>query len=50
MSNSNKLAVNFCGVDFKNPLIPASGAFGYGREFEQFYPLSTLGGISVKGT
>ncbi len=50
MSNSNKLAVNFCGVDFKNPLIPASGAFGYGREFEHFYPLSTLGGISVKGT
>ncbi len=50
MTNSGKLAVNFCGVDFKNPLIPASGAFGYGREFEHFYPLSTLGGISVKGT
>lgn len=46
----NKLAVKFAGVDFKNPLIPASGAFGYGREFEHFYPLSTLGGISVKGT
>lgn len=46
----NKLAVKFAGVYFKNPLIPASGAFGYGREFEHFYPLSTLGGISVKGT
>lgn len=47
MSN---LSVRFAGVDFKNPLIPASGAFGYGREFEHFYPISTLGGISVKGT
>ena len=47
---TEKLAVKFAGVDFKNPLIPASGAFGYGREFEHFYPLSTLGGISVKGT
>lgn len=46
----NRLSVNFCGVDFKNPVIPASGTFGYGREYEQFYPLSKLGGISVKGT
>lgn len=47
---SSKLSVNFAGVDFKNPIVPASGAFGYGREYEHFYPLSTLGGISVKGT
>lgn len=47
---SSKLSVNFAGVEFKNPIVPASGAFGYGREFEHFYPLSTLGGISVKGT
>lgn len=47
---SSKLSVNFAGVDFKNPIVPASGAFGYGREYEQFYPMSTLGGISVKGT
>ena len=47
---SDKLSVNFAGVDFKNPVIPASGAFGYGREYENFYPLSNLGGISVKGT
>ena len=46
----DKLAVKFAGVNFKNPLIPASGAFGYGREYEHFYPLSILGGISVKGT
>ncbi|MBO5577043.1 MAG: dihydroorotate dehydrogenase [Ruminococcus sp.] len=46
----SRLNVNFCGVDFKNPVIPASGTFGYGREYEQFYPLSKLGGISVKGT
>ena len=47
---SERLKVNICGVEFKNPVIPASGAFGYGREYEGFYPLSKLGGISVKGT
>ena len=46
----SRLNVNFCGVEFKNPVVPASGTFGYGREYEQFYPLSRLGGISVKGT
>ena len=46
----NRLSIDFCGVNFKNPVIPASGTFGYGREYEQFYPLSRLGGISVKGT
>lgn len=44
------LTVKIAGVEFKNPIIPASGAFGYGREFEHFYPLSKLGGIAVKGT
>jgi dihydroorotate dehydrogenase (NAD+) catalytic subunit len=44
------LGVNICGVDFKNPVIPASGVFGYGREYEELYPLSKLGGISTKGT
>lgn len=44
------LSVNICGVDFKNPVIPASGVFGYGREYEELYPLSKLGGISTKGT
>lgn len=44
------LSVNVCGVDFKNPIIPASGVFGYGREYEEFYPLDKLGGIATKGT
>lgn len=44
------LSVNVAGVHFKNPVIPASGAFGYGHEYENFFPLSKLGGISVKGT
>ena len=44
------LSVKVAGVDFKNPVIPASGVFGYGREYEEFYPLSKLGGIATKGT
>ena len=44
------LKVTFAGVDFKNPVVPASGTYGYGREYECLYPLSKLGGISVKGT
>ncbi|MGI5893481.1 MAG: dihydroorotate dehydrogenase [Candidatus Merdivicinus sp.] len=43
------LRVEVAGVSFQNPVIPASGAFGFGREYEKFYPLSKLGGISVKG-
>ena len=43
------LRVTVAGVSFQNPVIPASGAFGFGREYEKFYPLSRLGGISVKG-
>jgi dihydroorotate dehydrogenase (NAD+) catalytic subunit len=44
------LSVNICGVEFKNPIIPASGVFGYGREYAEMYDLSLLGGISTKGT
>ena len=47
---SNRLETTFCNVKFKNPIIPASGTYGYGREYESLYPLSVLGGISVKGT
>lgn len=47
---SERLKVTVCGVEFKNPVIPASGTYGYGREYESLYPLSRLGGISVKGT
>lgn len=46
MSN---LSINFAGIDFKNPIIPASGTFGFGKEYENFYSLSKLGGISLKG-
>lgn len=44
------MRVNFAGVEFKNPVAVASGTFGYGREYEKFFPLSRLGGISTKGT
>ncbi len=50
MTDMTRLGIDFAGVHFNNPVIPASGTFGYGREFEEFYPLSELGGISVKGT
>jgi dihydroorotate dehydrogenase (NAD+) catalytic subunit len=43
------LSVNICGVNFNNPLIAASGTFGFGREFSEFYPLEKIGGISCKG-
>lgn len=43
------LKVNICGVEFNNPLIAASGTFGFGHEYSQFYPLETMGGISCKG-
>lgn len=41
--------VNICGVEFKNPVIAASGTFGFGREFEEYFPIEKLGGISTKG-
>lgn len=43
------LNVNICGVDFKNPVIAASGTFGFGREFAKYMDLNKLGGISTKG-
>ena len=43
------LSVNICGVHFDNPLIAASGTFGFGREYDVFYPISELGGVSCKG-
>ena len=44
------LSVQVAGVPFKNPIIPASGVFGYGHEYEELFPLSKLGGIATKGT
>ena len=41
--------VNICGIEFKNPVIAASGTFGFGKEFEEYFPIEKLGGISTKG-
>lgn len=43
------LQVEICGVKFKNPVIAASGTFGFGREFNEIYDISQIGGISTKG-
>lgn len=43
------LSVTIAGVTLKNPVITASGCFGFGREYEALYPMSRLGGISLKG-
>ena len=43
------LHVNICGVDFKNPVIAASGTFGFGKEFDEIYDIGVLGGVSTKG-
>src|SRR5213082_2548709 len=43
------LSISFCGLNFKNPIIAASGTFGYGVEFEDVVTLDKLGGFVVKG-
>ena len=43
------LSVNLCGVQFKNPVIAASGTYGFGREFNELYDIGVIGGISTKG-
>ena len=42
------LAISLPGLQLKNPIIPASGCFGFGREFAEYYDLSVLGGIAIK--
>lgn len=44
------LSINIAGLSLRNPVMTASGTFGYGLEFEDFVPMSKLGGIIVKGT
>ena len=44
------LGVSLAGVELKNPIIPASGTFGYGREYAELYDLNILGSFSWKGT
>lgn len=41
--------VNICGVEFKNPVIAASGTFGFGNEYNNYFDVGKLGGISSKG-
>jgi dihydroorotate dehydrogenase (NAD+) catalytic subunit len=47
--NSNPLETTLCGVPLKNPVIAASGTFGFGREYADIFDVSRLGGISGKG-
>lgn len=42
------LNVNICGIDFKNPVIAASGTFGFGEEYANIYDVEKLGGICTK--
>lgn len=44
------LSVELCGLKLDNPIIPASGTFGYGNEFKDFYDINILGSFSFKGT
>lgn len=45
-----RLSVNLCGEELDNPIIPASGTFGYGYEFAELYDINCLGTFSFKGT
>jgi len=45
-----KINVNLCGIEMDNPIIPASGTFGYGYEFAALYDINLLGSFSFKGT
>lgn len=48
MTNMNT-KVKICGIELKNPIIAASGTFGFGREYSEFYDVGQLGGICTKG-
>ncbi|MDO4869310.1 MAG: dihydroorotate dehydrogenase [Bacillota bacterium] len=50
MVNHKDLTVELCGTKLDNPVIPASGTFGYGREFAELYDINILGTFSFKGT
>ena len=45
-----KMSVNLCGIELENPVIPASGTFGFGYEFAELYDINRLGTFSFKGT
>ena len=42
--------VTLCGIEMDNPIIPASGTFGFGYEFAELYDINCLGTFSFKGT
>ena len=50
MDKKYDLSVELCGVKLDNPVIPASGTFGFGKEHNEFYDINVLGSISIKGT
>ncbi len=45
-----RLSVNLCGIEMDNPIIPASGTYGFGYEFAEYYDINILGTFSFKGT
>ena len=45
-----RLSVTLCGIELDNPVIPASGTFGFGKEFSEYYVINILGTFSFKGT
>lgn len=50
MMSEKRLAVSLPGLDLKNPIIPASGCFGFGQEYAKYYHLDQLGSIMIKAT
>ncbi|MFZ2210391.1 MAG: dihydroorotate dehydrogenase, partial [Lactococcus raffinolactis] len=46
----NRLAIQLPGLDLKNPIIPASGCFGFGQEYAKYYDINRLGSIMIKAT
>ncbi len=50
VENKYDLSVTLCGMEMENPIVPASGTFGYGDEFKDFYDINILGSFSFKGT
>ena len=48
--SKNRLSIQLPGLDLKNPIIPASGCFGFGQEYAKYYDLNKLGSIMIKAT
>ena len=46
---NDKLQISLSGITLANPIIPASGTYGFGDEFAELYDINCLGGISFKG-